>query len=91
MNMDFVSLLLKYTYEVCSCLEVLYFTVFHLLFLQITTVIVTVVVAVVVVVVVVVIVVGKNTINNTHNWKAPGSNGMQNYWYKKLTSIHPYL
>jgi hypothetical protein len=49
---------------------------------HITTVIVTVLVVVVVVV--------NNTINNTHNWKAPGSNGIQYYWYKKLASIHPY-
>jgi hypothetical protein len=41
--------------------------------------------------VIVTVVVVKNTINNTHKWKAPGSNGMQNYWYKMLTSFHPYL
>jgi len=27
----------------------------------------------------------------THNWKAPGVDGLQNYWYKHFTSTHSYL
>ncbi|XP_047019155.1 uncharacterized protein LOC124637519 [Helicoverpa zea] len=26
-----------------------------------------------------------------HNWKAPGSDRIHNYWYKKLTILHPLL
>lgn len=33
----------------------------------------------------------RETIQNTHNWKAPGSDGIHNYWYKKLTCAHLYL
>lgn len=27
----------------------------------------------------------------TINWKSPGKDGIHNYWYKKLTSIHPKM
>ncbi|XP_026730686.1 uncharacterized protein LOC113495889 [Trichoplusia ni] len=30
-------------------------------------------------------------LKKAHNWKAPGSDRIHNYWYKKLTSIHPVL
>ncbi|XP_028163341.1 uncharacterized protein LOC114354934, partial [Ostrinia furnacalis] len=30
-------------------------------------------------------------INKTHNWKAPGTDNIQNYWYKKFTNTHPSL
>ncbi|XP_015190765.1 PREDICTED: uncharacterized protein LOC107074124 [Polistes dominula] len=33
----------------------------------------------------------KNTIRSTHNWKHPGPDHIQNYWYKKFTTTHPYL
>jgi len=47
MNMDFVPLLLEYTYEVCSCLEVLYFSIFHPLRYKLVVVVVLMVVVVV--------------------------------------------
>lgn len=31
------------------------------------------------------------SIRNTHNWKCPGPDNVHNYWYKKFTSVHPYL
>jgi hypothetical protein len=30
----------------------------------------------------------KQVLKKQHNWKAPGPDGMQNYWYKKFTSCH---
>ncbi|KAL0839729.1 hypothetical protein ABMA28_016372 [Loxostege sticticalis] len=30
-------------------------------------------------------------INRTHNWKAPGTDKIHNYWYKKLTCTYPYI
>ncbi|CAB3245221.1 unnamed protein product [Arctia plantaginis] len=30
-------------------------------------------------------------INRTHNWKAPGTDNIHNYWYKKLTCTHPFV
>lgn len=30
-------------------------------------------------------------IGKTHNWKAPGSDNIHNFWYKKLTSTHNIL
>ncbi|XP_015437850.1 PREDICTED: uncharacterized protein LOC107192997 [Dufourea novaeangliae] len=33
----------------------------------------------------------ENAIKKTHNWKAPGIDGIQNYWYKKLTATHEPL
>lgn len=29
--------------------------------------------------------------SKTHNWKAPGPDQIQNYWWKKYTSVYPYL
>ena len=26
-----------------------------------------------------------------HNWKAPGKDGVQKYWLKNLTSLHPCI
>ena len=31
------------------------------------------------------------TIRSTHNWRCPGADHVQNYWYKKLTAVHPFL
>lgn len=28
------------------------------------------------------------TLNKTRNWKAPGSDGIHNFWYKKLPAAH---
>ncbi|CAH2094088.1 unnamed protein product [Euphydryas editha] len=33
----------------------------------------------------------QDVIRNSHNWKAPGSDFIHNFWYKKFTYIHPYL
>ncbi|CAK1593328.1 unnamed protein product [Parnassius mnemosyne] len=30
-------------------------------------------------------------LKKSHSWKAPGSDRIHNYWYKKLTAIHPLL
>ncbi|XP_063897007.1 uncharacterized protein LOC135118563 [Helicoverpa armigera] len=30
-------------------------------------------------------------LNKAHNWKAPGSDRIHNYWYKKFTRLHPQL
>lgn len=30
-------------------------------------------------------------ISRTHNWKAPGTDKIQNYWYKKFTCLHTQL
>lgn len=30
-------------------------------------------------------------LKRTHNWKAPGTDNIHNYWYKKFTSVHPIL
>ncbi|KAL0810285.1 hypothetical protein ABMA28_010444 [Loxostege sticticalis] len=30
-------------------------------------------------------------IRKLHNWKAPGTDKIHNFWYKKLTYIHPFL
>lgn len=30
-------------------------------------------------------------IKKTHNWKAPGTDNIHNYWYKKFTSMYPIL
>ena len=30
-------------------------------------------------------------VNETHNWKAAGSDNIHNYWYKKLTCTHSHL
>ncbi|XP_054745905.1 putative mediator of RNA polymerase II transcription subunit 24 [Anastrepha obliqua] len=32
-----------------------------------------------------------NIINKTHNWKCPGIDNVQNFWYKKFTSTHHHL
>lgn len=32
-----------------------------------------------------------DVINRTHNWKSPGTDNIHNYWYKKFTSVHPYI
>ena len=33
----------------------------------------------------------KSVLNSTSNWKAPGMDGIPNFWLKHLTSIHPNL
>lgn len=33
----------------------------------------------------------KKVVKNLANWKAPGNDGIQNFWYKKLTAIHHHL
>ncbi|XP_015189702.1 PREDICTED: uncharacterized protein LOC107073527 [Polistes dominula] len=33
----------------------------------------------------------KKTIRSTHNWKHPEPDHIQNFWYKKFTTTHPYL
>ncbi|XP_028158192.1 uncharacterized protein LOC114351251 [Ostrinia furnacalis] len=33
----------------------------------------------------------QDVIRRLHNWKAPGSDKIHNFWYKKLTFIHPFL
>ena len=30
-------------------------------------------------------------IKRTHNWKSPGTDHIQNYWYKKLTCTHSFI
>lgn len=30
-------------------------------------------------------------VKNSHNWKSPGTDKIHNYWYKKFTTIHPFL
>ncbi|PZC80738.1 hypothetical protein B5X24_HaOG213962 [Helicoverpa armigera] len=30
-------------------------------------------------------------INKAHNWKSPGTDHIHNYYYKKLTSLHPFI
>lgn len=33
----------------------------------------------------------KSTIRNTHNWKAPGNDNIQNFWYKKFSNMHTQI
>lgn len=33
----------------------------------------------------------KNVLSKLPNWKAPGKDGLQNFWYKRFTSSHTYL
>ncbi|CAD7002869.1 unnamed protein product [Ceratitis capitata] len=33
----------------------------------------------------------KQAVENTHNWKAPGPDGIHNFWLKKLTSAHALI
>lgn len=33
----------------------------------------------------------KQIIAQTHNWKCPGSDNIQNFWYKKLTTTQTYI
>ena len=33
----------------------------------------------------------KKVIDNTHNWKSPGSDKLHNFWYKKFTNVHDKL
>lgn len=33
----------------------------------------------------------RKVINGTHNWKTPGPDQIQNFWYKRLTYTHTYL
>lgn len=32
-----------------------------------------------------------DVLKRTHNWKAPGTDNIHNYWYKKFTYIQPYI
>ncbi|CAG4980406.1 unnamed protein product [Colias eurytheme] len=32
-----------------------------------------------------------DVIQRTHNWKAPGTDHIHNYWYKKFTCLYPYI
>lgn len=32
-----------------------------------------------------------DVVRKTHNWKSPGIDGIHNFWYKKLTNLHPCL
>lgn len=32
-----------------------------------------------------------DVIKSTHNWKAPGTDNIHNYWYKKFTTAYPVL
>ncbi|KAL0810623.1 hypothetical protein ABMA28_010737 [Loxostege sticticalis] len=33
----------------------------------------------------------QDVIRKLHNWKAPGSDNLHNFWYKKFTHVHPFL
>ncbi|CAH2108322.1 unnamed protein product [Euphydryas editha] len=33
----------------------------------------------------------KNILKRMHNWKAPGSDNLNAYWYKKFTRTHPHI
>ncbi|CAH2105270.1 unnamed protein product [Euphydryas editha] len=33
----------------------------------------------------------KNILKRMHNWKAPGSDNLHAYWYKKFTRTHPHI
>ncbi|XP_075975709.1 uncharacterized protein LOC142976307 [Anticarsia gemmatalis] len=32
-----------------------------------------------------------NVLRHVHNWKSPGSDNIHSYWYKKFTTVQPYL